>query len=259
MKCDLHLHSYYSDGSDSIDEICDMAMDAGLDAISITDHDTLFHLRDVLEARKKFPLKILLGTEMSCSYKGKKVHILAYDFRENAPNIERIARNTREKRHRRSLEQLEQILQDGYDIDMMTLLKRFEKSQVLYKQHVMKELMRLGAETKIYGDLYRKYFKGKDIEYPDVKDVIEAIHKDGGVAYLAHPNETSSFEFIDEFISMGLDGIEAIHPSHDEEAEKRSRSYGLPCSGGSDYHGLYEDALKPPGTHPIDLEILTEA
>lgn len=86
MKCDLHIHSIYSDGENSPEEIMKMAKEAGIDAISITDHNNIDSADECLKLEKNFNILCIPGVELSTRYKGERIHILGYFSIENYKN-----------------------------------------------------------------------------------------------------------------------------------------------------------------------------
>ncbi|ENY99922.1 hypothetical protein HMPREF1092_03059 [Clostridium thermobutyricum] len=252
MKIDMHIHSNISDGTDSIEKILDKAKEKGLEGIALTNHDTIKGLDEAVEIGNEKGIKVIKGVEISAyDFRGKKkVHILGYNFNEGK-NIERLCKNIRKDRNENSLWQLENLEKLGYKIDKENILRKCEKSNVLYKQHIVEELIDKGYTDRIYGELYRKLFKNggkldRDIKYISALEAVEAIKKDGGIAILAHPGELDSYRIIGKLVSGGLDGIEFNHPSHScwdkERISVFARQYDLILTGGSDYHGFYGES-----------------
>ena len=112
----------------------------------------------------------------------------------------------------------------------------------------MAELISNNYMDEEYKILYKKIFKGsgicaRDIEYVDMIEAVKAIKADGGIAVLAHPGHLDSYDFIENLVKAGLDGIEFNHESHSEEDHikilKYSKKYNLILTGGSDFHGVY--------------------
>ena len=245
MKADLHIHSTVSDGSNTIREIIDIAIKKGLDAIAITDHDTISHIAQI---PVKTRLKVIDGVEISATYGKEKtrVHILGYHI-QTPEIITALTQPLLEKRSKNSEKQAEILIQSGFQIDMDKLMRADRK--YLYKQHIMDWLVKTGQVADMFGDFYQKTFKHGgicdfDIEYIDAFEAIKAIKEAGGLAVLAHPGQQQNFRLIRELVKNGLDGLELNHHSHSEKDRKIIRSYAteydLFLTGGSDYHGIYE-------------------
>ena len=111
-----------------------------------------------------------------------------------------------------------------FPISTEFIISHASGSTNLYKQHIMHALMDAGYTNQIFGDLYNALFSPDSetnllapTKYPDVKEVIDEIHGAGGIAVLAHPAFLDNFDEIDDYIEMGLDGIEVWHPSATDE------------------------------------------
>lgn len=253
MKADLHMHSTYSDGSDTLEEVFQKAKMRGLTHISIVDHDTTDHIEPALKLSEQYDIKFVPGIEISAFdfERNRKVHILGYGFTDNT-HIKALCNRLLQRRHVHSLWQVKQIQQAGYDITEERALSFVKEGGILYKQHIMNALTDADFDSEGYQKLYRSLFKGGgiaagDIAYLDAFDAVRAIRADGGYAVVAHPGQLNSFEVTEELVSYGLNGIEVIHPDHSiEEAErivKISEKFNLFQTGGSDDHGLYGPML----------------
>lgn len=252
MKGDLHIHTNISDGSESYEEVINKAKDKGLTHIAITNHDTVRGLREAINYGEKVGIKVIPGIEISAyDFKNnRKVHILGYNMSLDGFNINNLCYKTLINRNSASTEQISKLLCEGYDVDFSYISKVSEKSRIIYKQHIMDALKSKHYCDGIYCDLYRKLFKNNgicaiDIEYVDAVKAVEAIQNDGGVAVLAHPGQLNSYSMIVELVKHGLWGIEVYHHSHNEEDVKRvkeyAKKYNLHLTGGTDYHGRYND------------------
>ena len=245
MKADLHIHSTFSDGSESIGGIIATAKEKGLDAIAITDHDTFSHVAQIPSGAG---IRVIGGVEISAVHRktNTRTHILGYNV-QNRDIIASLTKPLLEARDKNSEKQAEILIRAGFRIDMEKLARADGK--YLYKQHIMDWLVMTGQVPEMFGGFYQKTFKqggicAFDIEYIDVFDAIEAIKSAGGLAVLAHPGQQRNFWLIPELVRTGLDGLEFNHHTHDEEARETIRDYanrhGLFLTGGSDYHGRYE-------------------
>ena len=120
----------------------------------------------------------------------------------------------------------------------------------LYKQHIMHALMDAGYTDEIFGDLYYQLFDtGSEnnvlapTKYPSVKEVIDEIHGAGGIAVLAHPGKFNNRDEIEDYVALGLDGVEVWSPYNSEELTQqlieKCKKVKLLLTGGSDFHGIY--------------------
>ena len=245
MKADLHMHSVASDGSDSIEQLIDIAIGKGLDLIAVTDHDTLDHLACIPSDAN---IRVIGGIEVSAIHHetNTKAHILGY--RIGKPEIvSACTQALLEARSRNSEKQANILIQMGFRIDMHRLARAGGK--YLYKQHIMDWLVATGQVPELYGKFYQQTFKHGgpcdfDIAYIDVFEAVRAIKMAGGLAVLAHPGQQQNFCLIPELVRVGIDGLELNHYANnakDKETTRRyAEQYGLFLTGGSDYHGKYE-------------------
>ncbi len=250
MIADLHVHSRFSDGSYSVDELAARSRAVGVSVLSVTDHDTVAGVGPATEAGRRAGVVIIPGVEISAyDYAGKrKIHLLGYGFSRDAPNIRTLCDPLLAARHRNTQRQITAIAATGISITEEEVRLEAGACPWLYKQHVMAVLVEKGYTDRIYSPLYRMLFKGNgpaagDIEYVPYQDATAAIAADGGIPVLAHPGQQYSLDLVRELVGRGLGGIELHHPDHrpaDHEAIRRAADeYGLLLTGGSDFHGRY--------------------
>ena len=248
MKADLHIHSTVSDGSDNVGQLIDMAINKGLDAIAVTDHDTLAHLLQIPADRD---IIVIGGIEMSAVHRksNTRAHILGYNI-QKPEIVTALTQPILETRNKNSEKQAKFLNNIGFRIDIDKISRADGK--YLYKQHIMDWLVTTGQVPDMFGDFYKKTFKeggicAFDIEYIDVFDAVKAIKEAGGLAALAHPGQQQNFWLISELVKIGLDGLELNHYANSEKDKEIIRDYanryGLFLTGGSDYHGKYDSQL----------------
>ena len=245
MKVDLHIHSTFSDGSDTIGQLIDMAMEKRLDSIAVMDHDTLAHVQQIPSCTG---IQVIGGVEISAVYRktNLRTHILGYNI-QKPRIITALTKPVLEARNRNSERQAEILIRHGYKIDLDKIARADGK--YLYKQHIMDWLVTTGQVSDMFGEFYYKTFKNGgvcafDIEYLNVFDAVKAIKEARGIAVLAHPGQQQSFWLIPELVKLGLDGLEINHHTHSIKDREIIRSYAnqydLFLTGGSDHHGKYE-------------------
>jgi len=257
MKCDFHVHSSVSDGSDTISQLIEKAQERGLYAIAVTEHDTLSHIGKI---PANADVHVAAGIEISAVHKqtGIKAHILGYNI-VKTEIVNELVSPVLEARNRLSEKQAEIITKLGYNIEV-SLLSRAD-GKYLYKQHIMAWLCETGQVSEMFGAFYKKIFKNGgvcdlEIDYPSVFDAVSAIKEAGGLAVLAHPGQQSNFWLIPKLTDVGLDGLELNHPSNTESDKEKIHDYAkkhnLFLTGGSDYHGMFSN-------HPYKIgDILSE-
>lgn len=245
IKADMHIHSTVSDGSYIMEEIVAMAEAKGLDAIAITEHDTLSH---AFKLPKSKSVQVAAGVEISAFdyHKNYRVHVLGYGI-DKPEILEKVVHPTLEARHSNSLRQIEILRQKGYEIDIEKMPKADGK--YIYKQHIMDWLVSQGKADALFGAFYYSVFKNNgmchfDIEYLNPITAVRAIKDAGGYAVLAHSGQQQNFELIPGLVEAGLDGLELNHHANSDKDKviirEYANKYNLFLTGGSDCHGRYE-------------------
>ena len=262
---DMHMHTIYSDGDKTVEEVLKMCEKRKLEYISITDHNTCKQYEDDALNKNIFKGNIIKGIEMNATFKNRKIEILGYKIKELKIVEEWSQKFFSEEVLREQQEEAKRKLLDicdkkGLIYDESKIEKNISVTDYI-TIYIYKELMRhkenyeiLGEFTESLNLFIRKglmnpaseYYTGSDnTPKPHYKDVIDVIHKAGGLAFLAHPFEyrfDDTINFIDELRKeKELDGIECFHPSADEVKMmilvKYAKKNNLYISGGSDYHG----------------------
>ena len=251
MRADLHVHSTYSDGLYSPDEICRQAKENGVDFLSITDHDTLAGLDVKRAAAKKYGLSYVSGWEISAYAGTDKVHILGYGCTLGKAYEEFMEKRTAaaEARARESVAKFRQlgIPMSLTDVENM----RKDSSTPFHTMHVARAAaLYLGISA---GEVYVNYLAvGKpcnsNIGRPTPEEAIDCIHALGGIASIAHPGRIfmpieERNALIERLVDYGVDGIEALYSTHTDEETAYFLNFakrkGLLVTGGSDTH--YKD------------------
>jgi len=249
-RSDLHVHSRWSDGSQSVEEIFKEAKKIGLNQISLTDHDTTAGTEEALYWGQKLGIHTVPGIEISAMDResGKPVHLLGYYYRRNAHSIEKLCSPVLKQRHQTTLKQADILEKEGYLLNREMLWEEAGDAPVLYKQHIMQILVKQGHCKSIFSPLYKKLFKGEgpcnlSIEYIDIIDAVQAVIQDGGLPVLAHPGLQDSFHLVPQLVELGLWGIELYHEANDMQDRLKiqalAKEFNLQLTGGSDTHGTY--------------------
>lgn len=251
MPIDLHCHTKLSDGSLGIDDLIMVAKKSGMTAIAITDHDSLAGTRRGQMLGERLGIQVIQGVEFSAydSERKKKVHILCY-LPEFPDRLEGLCRKISNARKRAGQFMILKAAQK-YPITPDFVIRCASGSTNIYKQHIMRALVECGYTTTVYGELYDELFSPESennilskIDYPEPKEIIDAIHEAGGIAVLAHCGWYDNYELLEkELIKYGIDGVEVWHPKNSEEDVIRltaiAKKNKLLMTGGSDFHGAY--------------------
>lgn len=267
MICDLHCHTKLSDGSMGIEDIIDQSARTGIEWLSITDHDTMASFSRAGILGERAGVNILKGVELSAwdKKRGRKVHILCYAPKK-PDRLEGLCLKSCEIRKACSKEMIDKVM-SKFPITLESILKHTTASKSIFKQHIMRALIEYGYALEFYGDLDRELFNSEtgscyvEREYPDVNFVIDLIHTAKGVAVMAHPAHYDSIELLEELASKGkIDGVEVGHWSADEnyrhELSAIASRYELIETGGSDFHGLYNNVPTHLGSETTTKENL---
>lgn len=247
--CDLHLHSYYSDGTQSPEYLVIKAKELGISPIALTDHNTTKGIPELLFAAKKDGIDAIPGIEFSVDYLGKELHLLAMCVREEYyPEIEAKMDYYLALREESNRAMVNALRDAGYMIDYDTIYQKSGNGYI-NRAHIAAELVEKGYSPSVR-DAF-KTFLNKDGPYfrprkfPDVFEMIEYIGSIGAVSVLAHPflqfDEAGLREFLTEAQKHGLDGMETVYTEFDDDTTRLAREiakeFDLLESGGSDYHG----------------------
>jgi len=246
--CDLHTHSTYSDGTDTIPELIAGAEKAGLAAIALCDHNTIAGLDEFLRVGAASPVETIPGTEFSTEYGEKELHILGLFIQpQHYGAVAALLRTALEGKERSNRALVEALKGVGIVLDYDSLKAR--SKGVVNRALVAEEMMRLGYCESIR-EAFDKYLHISHGFYtpakrPDAFETIRFIKSIGAVAVLAHPfldlTQEQLRQFLPEAREAGLDGMEVYYGRYDEEttalAASIAEEYGILPSGGSDYHG----------------------
>lgn len=270
---DLHVHTKISDNSLTAEEVIKSAKEKGVTCFAITDHDTTKGLREAIDYGNKSGVGIIPGIEISAyDYKrNKRAHILGLYIEPGHPALDYLCASLTESRNRASREMVSRLFAAGYDITWEEVQKYAEGGNGVYKQHIMHALLDNGYCESIYCELYKKLFRrgsGNEpqglahipLEYIDARAAIRAVREAGGIAVLAHPGQLNNYDAIDEWVELGLEGIEVFHPSHSKEDINMSLKYAQKCNlvitGGSDFHGFYGEIPVELGCRELEVECI---
>lgn len=245
FRADLHIHSNYSDGSCSPEELMIEVKNRGLQGLSITDHDTIAAYDEAVPLANKYDLLLLSGVEFSATRKGESVHILGYSFSLKSHSLRALCARHRQRRVERNIKIIEKLKKLGYEIDPRPFLAEDDNHKTWGRPHIAQALIEQGVVSSIQEAFDQYLAEGKKAYDPGepilVEETIEAIHKAGGYAILAHPHLIKRERFVRELLQLDFDGIEGYYarlPSNQEQKWIRlAKERGWIITGGSDYHG----------------------
>jgi len=251
-RCDLHVHSSHSDGILSPAEVVRAAEEAGLCAVSVTDHDTAAGQEEALEAGTERSVEVVTGIEMSVSESGLDIHILGYMFDHRHGALVSVLEVLEASRHDRAEKMTGLLRGEGVDIDFDEVEKE-GGAGTLGRPHIARLLMRKKVVTRFQEAFERFIGYGACCYVPKkvlpLEQVVEVITRAGGVPVWAHPGPAIyDGALLDRMVSAGIRGIEAYHPNHKDAIARKivatAAGKDLAVTGGSDYH--FPEAMKVP-------------
>jgi predicted metal-dependent phosphoesterase TrpH len=248
MRCDLHTHSVFSDGTYTPSEIVAEAKRLGL-IVALTDHNTAAGLPEFMDAAQTLGVTAVPGVEFSTEYKGKELHLLGlFVLPEHYAAVERMVKEQHVLKEISNMELVERLNKAGYLIDYAKVKGRNPNGNA-NRAHVAAELMEHGYVTSIR-EAFDTILSDDGGFYVAplrlaLTDVIQDLRRIGVLPVLAHQlqelTESELRELLPHAIEAGLVGMETMHSSYSMEtislAEKIAAEFNLLPSGGSDFHG----------------------
>jgi predicted metal-dependent phosphoesterase TrpH len=245
MAADLHLHTYFSDGTFSPEELVARAAHSRLTTIALTDHDTVEGCaRMALECRNA-AIEFIVGTELTAEFAGTELHLLGYGFDPTcAALLEAMARyqGARQQRIREMVDRLNHLNVQLQADDVLALANCRSPG----RPHVARALVQRGVCSSV-DEAFKRFLKrDRPAWVPKAKvaieDAIALLHNAGGIAVLAHPGLNRADPYLPTLIEAGLDGIECFHTKHPPSTAARylhlAQQHHLLVTGGSDCHGM---------------------
>jgi len=248
MKTDLHIHTYYSDGVFTPEKVVDTAVDVGLQAIAITDHDNVlaYNIAQNYIKEKGLDLEIIRGIEVNTLYKNYEVHILGYFMNPNDNDFQAMLKSQQAARIKQTKEILGLLSKkEGIKVKFEDVKKLVAEGGSIGRPHIAKAITNAGGTNSVM-DAYAKYIHENSPVYVQRKtvspqDAVEIIYDAGGIPVIAHPHDLDIAEsLIKDLMTYGLRGIEAYHRKHSpacvEYFSSMAEELGLIVTGGSDFH-----------------------
>ncbi|MFH1519289.1 MAG: PHP domain-containing protein [Candidatus Omnitrophota bacterium] len=246
-KCDLHIHSNFSDSDADLESIFQQAQEKGLACIAITDHDTVDGVARARVYSKTYNVELVEALELSAEHNNLEVHILAYFINSDDRRLKSELAHIRDLRRERLIWMGEKLNSLGIKVNTQELFLSI-KGAVPTRLHLALYLLKKG-KIKTLAQAFNKYLSPGRPAYRarfkySVKEAIQLIKSFGGLSVLAHPHMISEQSWVEEFITSGIDGLETIYPNMTETLNSRYKNladkFGLLQSGGSDAHGSYK-------------------
>jgi len=246
---DLHLHTQFSDGTFTPEELVLHAQKHGLACIALTDHDTVEGCARAATACAAVKMEFIAGSELTAEHEDTEVHILGYFLdTQNPVLLEKIAK-FQSVRQKRIYEMCAALNQQGVPLKAETVFA-LANCKSPGRPHVARALVKEKLIANL-DEAFEKYLKkGRPAWVPKTKmsalEGVELIHQAGGLAVMAHPGLNRTDDIIPDLVHAGLDGIECFHTKHSTVMSERyleiAEKYDLLVTGGSDCHGFSKKA-----------------
>jgi len=245
MFADLHLHSSFSDGTYSPEELAGHAARHELAAIALTDHDTVEGCERADRACKALGVEFIPGAELTAEQNGNEIHILAYFVDIHNPTLLSNLAEFQAVRQQRIHEMVARLNALNVPLEVGAVFG-LANCRSPGRPHVARALVNAGVCDTMDEAFDRFLKKHRPAWVPKMKIssavAIDLIHQAGGLAVMAHPGLNRSDHEIPNLVKAGIDGIECFHTKHSPSASEHylrlAEEFRLLVTGGSDCHGL---------------------
>jgi len=264
QKSEIHMHSNFSDGEFSPEQLVDIGQKNNVTLLSLTDHDTFEGIHDFLNAAALANIEAFPGIEITVKFHGFDIHLLAYfkDYESiDSQLLQRVKdmTDTREKRMIELIKRIDGVIPEKFKglIEFQNVKKAAEG--VLARPHLAREMVRLGIVSNTH-QAFERYLVKYNVhrENLDAATAISLIRKSKGVPVMAHPGERSyslicpekgrnkenAPALLEELKEMGLLGLECHYPYHERMGTVKyfvelAKKFDLIITGSRDFHGFY--------------------
>ena len=243
---DLHSHTLHSDGERSPVELLAEARAAGIEVLSVTDHDTVSGIAECTAAAAAHGIRLIAGIELSCELHGREVHILGHLLDPGAPALGRLAREMLDERRERMVKMIARAGEAGLAGITIEKVAAYGGGENFGRPHLARALVAAGHARSVK-DAFDRLLHSQGPLFVDrrrlsVREACDLVHAAGGTVSVAHPGANGiSQQELKVMAETGLDAVEALHPEHvpsQVEAYQRwGALLGLLVTAGSDYHG----------------------
>jgi len=245
MFADLHLHTNFSDGTYTPEELAGHAIRLRFKAVALTDHDTMEGCPRMAAACQAGGVEFIPASELTTEHAGHELHMLGYFLDAKNEKLTTDLAHFQEVRRNRIYEMVEKLNHLRIPLKVEAVFK-LANCDSPGRPHVARALV----QERLCGSLdeaFERFLKkGKPAWVPKFKissaEAIALIHQAGGLAVLAHPGLNHTDEVIPDLVAAGMDGIECFHTKHSTSMTQRyleiADKHRLLVTGGSDCHGM---------------------
>ncbi|MCM8780769.1 MAG: PHP domain-containing protein [Candidatus Omnitrophica bacterium] len=242
---DLHLHTVFSDGTYTPEELIEEVCRQSISAVSVVDHDNVDGIEPVKIIAEQRNIEVLPGIELTAEYNGTEVHILGYLIEYKDDNLTRTLDTLKRNRNERIYKILDRLRRyTGIDLEA-SLVFDIAKGGTVGRLHIARALVKNGIVNSI-SEAFQRYIGDKCPAYVagfrfSPQQAIGLIKQIGGIPVLAHPYSLDQDELIPELVNNGLRGLEVFYPEHTQAMVNHyldiAKKFNLLITGGSDCHG----------------------
>lgn len=245
MFADLHLHTNFSDGTYTPEELTGHALRHGLRVVALTDHDTLEGCARMAAECGRLGLEFITASELTADWAGNELHLLGYFLDPQNPRLLSELSRFQIVRQNRIREMCARLNQLGIPLAAESVFA-IANCKAPGRPHVGRALVQAGHCATLDEAFDRFLKKHRPAWVPKAKmsalEAIALIHQAGGLAVMAHPGLNRTDEIIPDLVAAGLDGIECFHTRHSTAASQHyvllAEHHDLLITGGSDCHGM---------------------
>src|SRR5256886_10379585 len=245
MFADLHLHTIFSDGTYTPEELAGRARQLGLAAIAVTDHDTVEGCDRMSAACQPAGLEFIPATELTAEFDDNELHLLGYFIDTQNPRLLAEMAKFQKVRQNRIHEMVARLNQHNIPLQADAVFA-IANCRSPGRPHVGRALVMGGFCANLDEAFERFLKKNRPAWEPKFKisalDAIALIHQAGGLAVMAHPGLNRTDQIIPDLVSTGLDGLEWFHTKHSPSTSQHyvrpAKEFSLAITGGAGCHGL---------------------
>jgi predicted metal-dependent phosphoesterase TrpH len=242
---DLHLHTLFSDGTFTPEELAQRGAQIGLVAMALTDHDTVEGCPRMGQACQSLGIEFIPGTELTAEFEGHEVHLLGFFMDVEQPKLLGEIKKFQTVRQERIREMVARLNKIGVPLRGETVFA-LANCRSPGRPHVARALAQEGLCSSMDEAFERFLKKGRPAWVPKYKisalDAMELLHQAGGLAVMAHPGLNHCDQIIPHLAELGLDGLECFHSKHSSTQSEYylalAERLQLVVTGGSDCHGM---------------------
>lgn len=245
MFTDLHLHTNFSDGTYTPEELAREARRFGLAAVALTDHDTVEGCPRMAVACAALGIEFVPGSELTAEMNGVELHLIGYFLDITHPRLLREMEKFQTVRQDRIREMVARLRGLNLPIDEQAVFA-LANCKAPGRPHVARALIQAKVCATLDEAFERFLKRNRPAWVPKFKisapDAIHLVHEAGGLAVLAHPGISRSDDVLEDLVAAGLDGIECYHTKHSPATAEHyisvAEKHRLLITGGSDCHGM---------------------